>query len=189
MLPIPLAGGTLYIIGIVFKNLTTREVNVKKVILLFSILALAACSSTPKETPTEPTVADTTAKTDTTSAPTTVQADMGGSSMNTGSAVTMDGSGQFPPIEGTERASTTCTAGSDTRVITTIDRKEGGCGNVYTKFGNKMTIALANNDMTYCDKVHDNVKSNLETGGMNCGGATAAAPAPETEAKPETKTQ
>ena len=161
----------------------------KKVILLFSIFAVAACSSTPKETPTEPTT-DTMTKAEST--PTTVQADMGGGSTattaTTSAPAAMDASGQFPPIEGTERASTTCTAGSDTRIITTIDRKEGGCGNVYTKFGNKTTIAMANNDMTFCDKVHDNVKSNLETGGMNCGGAAATA-APETTTEPETKTE
>ena len=159
----------------------------KKVILLFGVFALAACSSTPKETPTEPTVEETTTTTPTTTpTTTTVQADMGGGATATATTPMTDSSGQFPPIEGTERASTTCTSGSDTRIIATIDRKEGGCGNVYTKFGNKTTIAMANNDMTYCDKVHDNVKSNLENGGMNCGaGAATATPTPTTETKTE----
>ena len=68
-----------------------------------------------------------------------------------------------------------------------IDTREGPCGVVYTKGGNKATVAYAKNDMSYCDKVFDNIVGNLTGGGFDCGGAgntASAAPAEKEEAAP-----
>lgn len=77
----------------------------------------------------------------------------------------------FPDVEGTERSGATCKNGGNERAVSVIDTREGPCGVVYTKNSNKKTVAYAKHDMTFCDKVFDNIVGNLTAGGYDCGGA------------------
>ena len=151
----------------------------KKLLLFISIFAIAACSSAPKEEEPAPapTVKETPAPAPADNSADTATADSGssgGDSMGSG----------FPDVEGTERSGATCKNGAEERLVSVIDTREGPCGVVYTKGGSKSTVAYAKNDMSYCDKVFDNIVGNLTGGGWDCGGAgnTAAQPAGEEEA-------
>jgi hypothetical protein len=79
--------------------------------------------------------------------------------------------GGFPDVEGTERSGATCRNGNDERLVSVIDTREGPCGVVYTKHGDKKTVAYAKHDMSFCDQVFDNIVGNLTGGGFDCGGA------------------
>ena len=147
----------------------------KKILLVISVFAIAACSSAPKEeAPAEPAMKDT--------APAPAPAPVKSDSMTMDTGANMDGG--FPDVEGTERSGATCKNGGDERMVSVIDTREGPCGVVYTKHSNKMTVAYAKNDMSFCDKVYDNIIGNLTGGGFDCGGAAAAAPAAEPAAEP-----
>jgi hypothetical protein len=152
----------------------------KKLILLISVLALAACSSKPKEEMTEN---ETPVMTESSAAEAPAKADKT-ESMTADTGANMDGG--FPDVEGTERSGATCKNGADERMVSVIDTKEGPCGVVYAKSGSKKTVAYAKNDMGYCDKVFQNIVGNLTSGGMDCGGAGAAptTAAPKEEAAP-----
>lgn len=81
----------------------------------------------------------------------------------------------FPDITGTERIAATCSLNGDQREIAVLDiTGNNGCGVVYTKNGTKKTIAIARNDMSYCDQVFEKVKGNLEGSGFDCGGGVAS---------------
>lgn len=158
----------------------------RKIIIALCVFGLAACSSTPETTDTEPTVTDTTATTTTATTPTTTTT----TEPDTTTSVTADTGGDmapipeggaFPPIDGTEKMTATCLRSSDTRIVSVLDRTGGGCGTVYTKHGDKQTVAMANFDMNYCDKVFENIKGNLSSAGFDCGGGTTPTP---TETKP-----
>lgn len=148
----------------------------KYLLILISVFAIAACSSKKKEeAPAQPAMSDKAPE----PAPVPEKNTM---TMDSGS----DMSGGFPDVEGTERSGATCKNGGDERLVSVIDTREGPCGVVYTKGGNKKTVAYAKNDMTFCDKVFDNIVGNLTGGGFDCGGAgntAAAAEAPATEEK------
>lgn len=148
----------------------------KKVILLLSLVALAACSSKPKEEDMQK-VEEAPAVEETAPAPAPTTSTMDSSSTDESG---MSMSGDFPDVEGTERSGTTCTNGSDSRMVSVIDTPEGPCGVVYTKFGNKKTVAYAKHEMAFCDRVFENVKGNLSGAGFSCTGG-AAAPAPKAE--------
>ena len=139
----------------------------KKALLLVSLFVFAACSSTPEEKPEPAPMVEKPAPTpEPTPAPmTTTENDS--MTMDSGSS-----DGGFPDVEGTERHGATCKSGSDERLISVIDTREGPCGVVYTKGGNKKTVAYAKNDMGFCDKVYDNILGNLTGGGFDCGGAS-----------------
>ena len=161
----------------------------KKFILAASLIALAACSSAPKEDTSAADQAGAEVE-----APTPVpEADTQASSNDTQSMTADSGSnmeGGFPDVEGTERSGATCKNGDDERMISVIDTREGPCGVVYTKHGNKRTVAYAKNDMAFCDKVYDNIIANLSNGGFDCGGAQATAkPAQEEKAEEEESTE
>jgi len=130
-----------------------------------SIFAIAACSSKPKqeEPAAQPTATEEPAPAP---APTT-------DSMTADTGANMDGG--FPDVEGTERSGATCKNGGDERLVSVIDTREGPCGVVYTKHGNKKTVAYAKHDMSFCDKVYDNIVGNLTGGGFDCGGAGSSA--------------
>lgn len=149
----------------------------KKLILIISVFALGACSSAPKEE----APAEAPAMTDTTPAPApATPTEPAKDSMTADMGANMEGG--FPAVEGTERSGATCKNGSDERLVSVIDTKEGPCGVVYSKHGDKKTVAYAKHDMTFCDKVYDNIIGNLTSGGFDCGGAAAApAPAPSEE--------
>lgn len=149
----------------------------KKIALFISLFVFAACSSSPK---TEEAPATDAAVTETAPAPTTTET-APAESMVADTGGTMDG--DFPDVEGTERSGATCKSGSDERMVSVIDTSAGPCGVVYTKHGNKKTVAYAKNDMSFCDKVYTNIIGNLTSGGFDCGGA-AAAPAAEAEEAP-----
>ena len=160
---------------------TTRGIPMKKLIIIISVMGLAACSSAPKE--------DAAAETPVASEPAPAPAPEKIESMTADTGQNMEGG--FPAVEGTERSGATCNNGSDQRLVSVIDTREGPCGVVYSKHGNKNTVAYAKNDMSFCDKVYDNIVGNLTGGGFDCGGAAkTAAPAeeaPKEEAKEEAK--
>ena len=152
----------------------------KYLLILISVFAIAACSSKKKEE----MPAEQPAMTDKAAEPAPAPAKSDSMTMDSGS----DMSGGFPDVEGTERSGATCKNGGDERLVSVIDTREGPCGVVYTKGGNKKTVAYAKNDMTFCDKVFDNIVGNLTGGGFDCGGAgntAAAAEAPAEEAPAE----
>ncbi len=147
----------------------------KKLLILVSIFAIAACSSNKKEdeemapAPT-PTVQEDNKEAE---APASDESsssqDNSQDSMAADSGSNMDGG--FPDVEGTERSGATCKNGGDERLVSVIDTREGPCGVVYTKNGSKNTVAYAKYDMSFCDKVFDNIVGNLTSGGFDCGGA------------------
>ena len=149
----------------------------KKLLVLISVFAIAACSSKPKEEMAEekPAMSEP--------APAPAPAPEAKESMTMDSGANMDGG--FPDVEGTERSGATCKNGSDERLVSVIDTREGPCGVVYTKYGNKKTVAYAKNDMSFCDKVFDNIVGNLTGGGFDCGGAGNTAAASEAPAQEE----
>ena len=138
----------------------------KNFLLVIAIFALAACSSTPEEKEEAPAPAPMV---DTTPAPETpVEAPV--EKMEEPVAA-MNMEGGFPDVEGTERSGATCKNGSDERMVSVVDTKEGPCGVVYTKHSKKMTVAYAKYEMPFCDKVYENIIGNLTKGGFDCGGA------------------
>lgn len=149
----------------------------KKLLILVSIFAIAACSSKEKEeeqmapAPT-PTVQEENKDADTSA---TDEASDASSQDDSKESMAMDSGsnmeGGFPDVEGTERSGATCKNGGDERLVSVIDTREGPCGVVYTKNGNKNTVAYAKYDMSFCDKVFDNIVGNLTSGGFDCGGA------------------
>jgi hypothetical protein len=181
------------------KDSNTREVIVKKLLILVSILALSACSSKDKEedmSNTEEAAAveqpAETADTTPTPEPEPAEdssADSASADMSSGEPDMADG--QFPDVEGTERSGATCKNGSTERLVSVIDTREGPCGVVYTKNGTKRTVAYAKYDMSYCDKVFDNIVGNLTAGGYDCGGAgnTASAGASSETSEEDTSDQ
>lgn len=151
----------------------------KNMLLIVSIFALAACSSAPKE---EAPVAEPVDNS--TPAPEPAPAEPVQDTMSMDKGANMEGG--FPDVEGTERSGATCKNGGDERMISVIDTREGPCGVVYTKHGNKKTVAYAKFEMPFCDKVFDNIVGNLTNGGFDCGGAgSSAAAAPAEEPKAE----
>lgn len=151
----------------------------KNLLILISIFAIAACSSKPKEEEpaAEPVMTEP--------APAPAEpAEAEQQPMDADSGTNMDGG--FPDVEGTERSGATCKNGGDERLVSVIDTREGTCGVVYTKHGNKKTVAYAKHDMSFCDKVFTNIVGNLTGGGFDCGGAGSSAnEAPATEEKAE----
>ncbi len=150
----------------------------KKLLILVSILALAACSSKEKQedtSNTENTAVEQPAEAQT--AQDSSEQDDAKNEEASNEVNEPDMNGGFPDVEGTERSGATCKNGSTERLVSVIDTREGPCGVVYTKNSNKKTVAYAKNDMSYCDKVFDNIVGNLTAGGYDCGGAgnTAAA--------------
>ena len=74
----------------------------------------------------------------------------------------------FPLMNGDSKASTTCTAGADTRTIQIVNPTHGGCAVNYTKLGVETTVATAKADMGYCDRVAAKITSNLESSSYTC---------------------
>jgi hypothetical protein len=145
----------------------------KNIILAFSLIALAACSSAPKDdTPVEEASESVEAPTPVPEAETQQEAS-NTKSMSADTGEDMEGG--FPDVEGTERSGATCKNGDDERMVSVIDTREGPCGVVYTKHSRKKTVAYAKNDMGFCDKVYDNIVGNLTNGGFDCGGAQPTA--------------
>ena len=139
----------------------------KKGILIASLFVIAACSSKKKMEEPAPAPAVTEP------APAPVEKES--MTMDSGSTDgKTDFEGGFPDVEGTERSGATCKMASDERMVSVIDTREGPCGVVYNKFGNKKTVAYAKHDMGFCDKVYENIIGNLTNGGFDCGGAGAA---------------
>lgn len=151
----------------------------KKLLLLISIFAFAACSSAPKE---EEAAAEAPAVKEETPAPAPAPEENKDSkesmTMDSGSDSASNMDGGFPDVEGTERSGATCKNGSDERLVSVIDTREGPCGVVYTKHGSKKTVAYAKFDMSFCDKVYENIVGNLTGAGFDCGGAGAKASTP-----------
>lgn len=157
----------------------------KNLLVIACLLTLAACSSKNKEEQSSQeaaVVAEPMAQSNE-EAP---KAKGGVESLAMDSGANMEGG--FPDVEGTERSGATCKSGSDERLISVIDTKEGPCGVVYSKFGTKRTVAYAKHDMPFCDKVYSNIVSNLNSAGFDCGGAAASAAPAQEEAAPAQET-
>lgn len=142
----------------------------KKLLLCtLAVFAFAACSSTDEAADTTETpqaVAETPAAAEPAPAPAPAP--------ETDTTMT-NTSVDFPPITGTERSSSSCSANGDTRKVAVLDIADnGGCGVVYSKFSVDKTVAMAKHDMSFCDKVSSNIKTNLETAGYDCGGGSSA---------------
>ena len=158
------------------KEITPRGDTMKKMILLLSVCALSACSSNSKN---EESAANDTATTEAaaTTTPDSEQTKTESNESSQDDSMTADSGanmeGGFPDVEGTERSGATCKNGGDERMVSVIDTREGPCGVVYTKSGDKKTVAYAKHDMGFCDKVYNNIVSNLTSGGFDCGGAAA----------------
>lgn len=60
-----------------------------------------------------------------------------------------------------------CVLGQDSRIIT-LQKGEKRCEVHYTKSGNLNNIAWGEQTPSICDKVFDNVRSNIEKGGFKC---------------------
>ena len=153
----------------------------KKLLIFISVLALAACSSSPKEE--EAPMEQPTAEAQATPEASTPAPEDNSASMTADMGENMEGG--FPDVEGTERSGATCKNGSDERLVSVIDTKEGPCGVVYTKHGTKKTVAYAKHVMPFCDNVYNNIIGNLTAGGFDCGGAGAAASSSQPEEKQE----
>lgn len=61
----------------------------------------------------------------------------------------------------------TCKSGSDERTLE-ISKKDEGCAVHYTKFGEAQEIGAAQADQTFCQKLVDKVRDNLEAAGFTC---------------------
>ena len=77
----------------------------------------------------------------------------------------------LPDIEGVQRSEAVCRNDNDERTVQVIDTKEGHCGVVYTKFGEKKTVAFARYEMEFCDRIYKGIVDNLVRGGFDCGSA------------------
>lgn len=61
-----------------------------------------------------------------------------------------------------------CSLGSDERMIEIVAGENPKCEVFYAKNGERLSIARANWDASYCDKVAGQVKGNLENAGYSC---------------------
>lgn len=157
----------------------------KKYFFVLTLIALSACSSTPKE--------------EAASAPESVSVQEEPAPVSKPEPVksedkpvapvepSMDSGAGFPDVTGTERSTVDCASGASTRKISVIDTSEKHCGVVYHRGDEKRTVAYAKFDMSYCDNVQNKIKGNLESAGFNCGGgaAPAAQPAEQSQQQPQ----
>ena len=70
--------------------------------------------------------------------------------------------------EATSAKSYSCSLGSDERMIEIVEGENPKCEVFYTKNGERLSIAKANWDSSYCEKVSGQVKGNLENAGFSC---------------------
>lgn len=61
-----------------------------------------------------------------------------------------------------------CSLGSDDRTIEIVNGENPKCEVFYSKNGERLSVARANWDASYCDKVAGQVKGNLENAGYSC---------------------
>ncbi len=91
---------------------------------------------------------------------------------------------ELPMITGDSILDVNCALGRDQRTISLLKRTDAqGWGVVYEKFGTKKTIAIAQNDKSFCDEVVGRVKSNLQNAGFQCDGEGAVSSAPASGAE------
>lgn len=64
-------------------------------------------------------------------------------------------------------AALTCKAGKDIRVLEKSE-KNAGCELKYTKFGETNVVASSAAGGSHCDKIRDQIRSNLEKSGYKC---------------------
>lgn len=60
-----------------------------------------------------------------------------------------------------------CTVNKDTRLVE-FDKSDKRCEIHYTKFGEKMQVAWAENTPSICNDVFSKIKSNIESKGFKC---------------------
>lgn len=65
-------------------------------------------------------------------------------------------------------SSFTCSLGSDQRSVEIVNGESPKCEVFYTKNGEKLSVARANWDFSYCEKVASQVKGNLDNAGFSC---------------------
>lgn len=119
------------------------------------------------KTDAELTTASTTVATAATSVATTVKS-AATSAYDSAASTVKSATTSFPLMNGNSKASTTCTAGADTRTIQIVNPTYGGCAVNYTKMGVETTVANAKADMGYCDRVAAKITTNLESASYTC---------------------
>lgn len=61
-----------------------------------------------------------------------------------------------------------CELGEYRRELKNLRQDDGGCRVIYTRDDEKQTVAEADNDLSHCDRVINNIRSNLEEAGFEC---------------------
>ena len=62
----------------------------------------------------------------------------------------------------------TCSLGSDERIISVITKEPQGCETHYNKDHQEQVQATAKWDLTYCEKIYNLIKTKLEDSGYDC---------------------
>ena len=70
--------------------------------------------------------------------------------------------------ETTEGGSVTCKSGNDVRTLTKTKPEGKACAVMYKKGDSESSVAEANSDGAYCDKVVEKIKGNLASAGYTC---------------------
>jgi hypothetical protein len=120
----------------------------KHLMILVSVLGLAACSSSQKK---ETTTTATTKK---------EASKKSEAKKETQPAKKAEASAPAGAVQ--------CTSGSDTRILDLKSTDSGGCELLYTKMGNTSTIASQGNGSDKCNEVKERVKGNLVAAGFTC---------------------
>lgn len=75
---------------------------------------------------------------------------------------------QEKPQKNSSGTSVICSWQKDLRELHHVARANGGCEVIYKKQGEDKVIAQAKRDISYCQKILNNVRGNLERAGFKC---------------------
>ena len=130
--------------------------------MILSLFVVTGCGSKKKEA--ESTMADKAEQMESTSEEMVEQAEEKAEEMADSAEAKAE-----EMTSSTEAASNfNCSMGSDDRTIEIVNGENPRCEVFYTKNGERLSIARANWDSSYCDKVAGQVKGNLENAGYSC---------------------
>lgn len=77
----------------------------------------------------------------------------------------------FPALAGTVSKKVTCKLNNDEREISIVQDPEGPSSVVYKKNGEEKTVAYAQNDGSYVERVAEKIQTNLEAASFTCENA------------------
>lgn len=77
----------------------------------------------------------------------------------------------FPDLAGTVSKKVVCKLNNDEREISIVQDPEGPSSVVYKKNGEEKTVAYAQNDGNYVERVAEKIQSNLEAASFTCENA------------------